>query len=121
MQLKHSTIAIGQQWHKDLGVFGVESGWPHIVQKNKAISALDMDDSWEDNEELDIEALGLPSSDTLELDEQHAQFLESKQREEEDEVERLVGRLESTGNSDRIREAASLTASTMAVLLDFNV
>jgi len=74
-----------------------------------------MGDFEDQDDELDFEALGLPLTDTLELDEQHAQFLESKKREEEDEVERLVGLLESTGNSDRIREAASSLADIPTV------
>ena len=114
-QLRDSTIALGQQWHKDIGPFGSNQAWPRILQKNKLLSALDMGDFEDQDDELDFEALGLPLTDTLELDEQHAQFLESKKREEEDEVERLVGLLESTGNSDRIREAASSLADIPTV------
>ena len=121
-QLKHSTIATGQQWQKDTGVYGAGSDWPHVLEKSKALSALDMGDIMDEDDQLDFEALGLPMSDTLELDERHTQFLESEQREEEDEVERLVGRLDSTGNSDRVREAESSVAamSTAAVLGNLN-
>jgi len=101
-------------------VYGDGSGWPEILQKSKALSALDMGDFEDQDDEFDFEALGLPLSDTLELDEQHAQFLESKKREEEeDEVERLVERLDTTGNSDRVREAeSSLAAISSAAVLE---
>jgi hypothetical protein len=84
---------MGAMWFMHVGEFSRLTDWPAILQHEKVVADTTCGDL--DDESLDLADFSSLPEDMLELDDQHAAFLEESQyKKEEDEVERLVALIE---------------------------
>jgi hypothetical protein len=91
VQLGTSGLALG--WHSHVKEFSPIADWPACVQNNKILQKAPIDE--DDEEWLDLGDFSCLPEDTLEMDDQHAAFLdEGMHQKEEDEVERLVAMID---------------------------
>jgi hypothetical protein len=111
-------LTMGTKWMHDLGNFIGFSKWPSQIlwpKKKQKAEAADYDEEGEEADHLSGPSLHQVIED-LELDDQHAQFLDVADLQEEDEVEKLLGKV-----AERCEELAvdfSSTQDDIATLFD---
>ena len=91
---RQSLLALASTWHSHVWDFSPAADWPvvlcHGVLPLDTSADVDDPDEW-----IDLDDFGPLPDDILELDDQHAAFLEEDPHQAEaDEVERLVTRIE---------------------------
>ena len=92
-QHRDSLITMGSMWYMHVGEFSPLTDWPACLHHQKVVADATCDDL--DDESLDLADFSSLPEDMLQLDDQHADFLEESQyKKEEDEVERLVTLIE---------------------------
>lgn len=90
---QESLFSLASTWRSHILEVSPETEWPSTllhteIQVESSTEALE--DDW-----IDLGDFGPIPDDMLELDDQHAAFLEDPEQAEEDEVERLVTRIEA--------------------------
>lgn len=92
-QHRDSLITLGLTWLRHVQEFSPITNWPTCLHHQEVVADATFD--YLDHESLDLADFSSLPEDILELDDQHAAFLEESQyKKEEDEVDRLVALIE---------------------------
>jgi hypothetical protein len=90
-------IDLGSAWYLHVQEFSPVTDWPAAIRRSGSLAGTATDGP--DDEWYDLGDFGALPEDILEIDDQHAAFLDGQRENERDEVERLVAFIEAASEN----------------------